>query len=233
MRFAGKDRIGVANGEITVAFRRWAQPRVIAGRDYRTNGGRVLVDAVDRIAPSKVTGKDARAAGRPNAAAVRDDDRGDPSLPLYRVRFHLVTDDDPRELLAADDALSPDDLAEISRRLQRYDEASSHGACTSEPLRMIAAQPARRAPEVRRIWLGWTQPTPAERYMHRERHGDLGMSVQECLQTFDSVEHLPGIDAVPERLVERLSTAVVAIRRPLHPAAAQLAGNLDQAVQDR
>ncbi len=148
MRFAGKDRIGVANGEITVAFRRWAQPRVIAGRDYRTNGGRVRVDAVDRIAPSKVTGKDARAAGRPNAAAVRDDDRGDPSLPLYRVRFHLVTDDDPRELLAADDALSPDDLAEISRRLQRYDEASSHGAWTSETLRMIAAQPARRAPDL-------------------------------------------------------------------------------------
>ena len=115
MRFAGRDRIGVANGEITVAFRRWERPRVVAGRVYRTNGGRLLVDAVDRIAPSKVTDRDARAAGRANAAAVRDDDRGDTANPLYRVRFHLVTDPDDRELLAADDDLGPDDLAEIGR----------------------------------------------------------------------------------------------------------------------
>jgi hypothetical protein len=148
MRFAGKDRIGVAAGEITVAFRRWAQPRVVAGRDYRTNGGRIHVDAVDRIAASKVTGADARAAGRPNIAAVREDDRGDPSLPLYRIRFHLVTEPDPREALAADDDLGPDDLAEISRRLQRYDQASSYGAWTETTLRMIAAQPARRAPDL-------------------------------------------------------------------------------------
>ncbi len=148
MRFAGRDRIGVANGEITVAFRRWERPRVVAGRVYRTNGGRLLVDAVDRIAPSKVTDRDARAAGRANAAAVRDDDRGDTANPLYRVRFHLVTDPDDRELLAADDDLGPDDLAEIARRLERYDDASSHGAWTETTLRMIAAQPARRAPDL-------------------------------------------------------------------------------------
>jgi hypothetical protein len=148
MRFAGKDFRAVANGEISVAFRRWERPRVVAGRDYRTNAGRLRIDAVDRIAPSRVTNADARAAGRPNAAAIRDDDRGDPSWPLYRIRFHLITEPDARELLAADDDLGPDDLAEIRHRLDRYDAASSHGAWTETTLRIIAAQPERRAPDL-------------------------------------------------------------------------------------
>ena len=148
MRFAGKDFRAVANGEITVAFRRWERPRVVAGRDYRTNAGRVRVDAVDRVAPSRITDKDARAAGRANADAVRADDRGDASYPLYRIRFHLATDPDARELLAADDDLDPDDLAEIRRRLDRYDAAASHGAWTEATLRIIAAQPERRAPDL-------------------------------------------------------------------------------------
>ena len=148
MRFAGKDRIGVQNGEITVAFRRWTTPRVIAGRDYRTNGGRLHVDAVDRIAPSRITDKDARAAGRPNATAVRADDRGDRDGAMYRIRFHLITEPDQRELLAADDELSAADLATISARLERFDKASSYGAWTEQTLRLIAANPARRAPDL-------------------------------------------------------------------------------------
>jgi hypothetical protein len=148
MRFAGADRIGVQNGEITVAFRRWATPRVIAGRDYRTNGGRLHVDTVDRIAPSRITDRDARAAGRPDAAAVRADDRGDRDGPLYRIRFHLITEPDQRELLAADDHLSDEDLAAIAAKLERYDKAGSHGAWTGQTLRLIAANPARRAPDL-------------------------------------------------------------------------------------
>jgi hypothetical protein len=148
MRFAGADRIGVQKGEITVAFRRWTAPRVIAGRDYRTNGGRLHVDAVDRIAPSRITDGDARAAGRLNAAAVRADDRGDRDGPLYRIRFHLITEPDQRELLAADDQLSGEDLAAIAARLERYDKAGSHRAWTEQTLRLIAANPARRAPDL-------------------------------------------------------------------------------------
>lgn len=148
MRFAGEDRLGVMDGRITVAFRRWAQPRVIAGRDYRTNAGRLRVDAVDRIPLSRITREDAIAAGRPTAAAVRADDRGDRTGAMYRIRFHLVTEPDQRELLAASDDLSADDLAEIAARLERYDKASSHGAWTETTLRLIAANPARRAPDL-------------------------------------------------------------------------------------
>ncbi len=137
MRFAGDDYRGVMNGEITVAFRRWRIPRVIAGRVYRTNAGRVYVDSVDRIALSGIKSADARAAGRPSVAAVRADDRGDPSHPLWRIRFHLATDPDQRELLAADDALTPEALADIAIRLGRLDKASSHGAWTEPLLELV------------------------------------------------------------------------------------------------
>lgn len=148
MRFAGEDYRRVAAGEITVAFRRWRTPRVFAGRVYRTNAGRVYVDSVDRIAPSAIKSADARAAGRASVAAVRADDRGDPSHPLWRIRFHLATDPDQRELLASNDSLTADDLAEIATRLARLDKASSHGPWTEQTLRLIATNPARRAPDL-------------------------------------------------------------------------------------
>lgn len=148
MRFAGEDYRRVMSGEITVAFRRWRTPRVFAGRVYRTNAGRLYVESVDRIALSSIKSADARAAGRPSVAAVRADDRGDTALPLWRIRFHLATDPDQRELLAADDALSPEALADIAARLARLDKASSHGAWTEQTLRLIASNPARRAPDL-------------------------------------------------------------------------------------
>ena len=148
MRFAGDDYRRVMNGEITVAFRRWRTPRVSAGRVYRTNAGRLYVESVERIALSSIKSADARAAGRPTVAAVRDDDRGDRDHPLWRIRFHLATDPDQRELLAATDSLSPQDLTEIATRLARYDKASSHGPWTEQTLRLIATNPARRAPDL-------------------------------------------------------------------------------------
>src|SRR5205823_12671739 len=55
---------------------------------------------------------------------------------------------DPRAVLAASAALTDDDAAEITRRLERLDNASSHGPWTRETLRMIADRPAVRAPDL-------------------------------------------------------------------------------------
>lgn len=68
MRFAGADPPGVAAGEITIAFRRCQTARVTAGRVYRTAAGRVLVPDIRAVRPEDVTGADARAAGRKEAA---------------------------------------------------------------------------------------------------------------------------------------------------------------------
>ena len=57
----------------------------------------------------------------------------------------MVDEPDPRATLAADAALSDEDRAEIDRRLDRLDRASSHGPWTRDTLRLIERMPAIRA----------------------------------------------------------------------------------------
>jgi hypothetical protein len=138
----------IADGSVTVTFRRWKRRQVIAGNRYRTPGGIVEVERVDVVEPSAITDGDAQRSGYPSAAAVVDDLRGEPSLPVYRVQFHLVDEPDPRAELAANAALSTDDRADIDRRLDRLDRASSHGPWTRQYLALIAAKPATRAADL-------------------------------------------------------------------------------------
>ena len=120
----------IADGSVTVTFRRWKRRQVIAGNRYRTAAGRIEVDAVDVVAADDITDDEAIQSGFASAAAVLGDLRGTPDLPIYRIRFHLVDEPDPREELAATAALDDDDVADIDRRLDRLDRASSSGPWT-------------------------------------------------------------------------------------------------------
>jgi hypothetical protein len=147
MLFAGSDRDGVASGRITVAYRRWAEPRVVEGRVYRTNAGRIEIDSIRPVSPELIADTDADLdlADRQNARDVRRRLRGDESMPTYLIRFHLVEGPDPREELAAQTSLSADELAELQDRLGRFDAQSQHGAWTLETLRLIETSPEVRA----------------------------------------------------------------------------------------
>src|SRR4029077_3225496 len=90
----------IAEGSLTLTFRRWVRTQVVAGRRYRTAAGMVEVEAVDVVSPSDVTDADAAAAGYPSAAALVADLREPADRPLYRVRFHGVGGPDPRDELA-------------------------------------------------------------------------------------------------------------------------------------
>lgn len=148
MRFTGPDARAVAEGAITVQFRRWATARVLAGRTYRTNAGRIDVLSVRRIDPARLTGADARRAGRSDAGQLLRELPGDPSHPLWRIEFTLTTAPDPRAALAADDQLDDAALADLTRRLDRLDKASSHGPWTRAYLAAIAERPGVRAPDL-------------------------------------------------------------------------------------
>ncbi|WP_328523355.1 hypothetical protein [Kribbella sp. NBC_00359] len=149
MLFAGSDRDGVANGKITVAYRRWAEARVVEGRIYRTNAGRIEIDSVRTVNPDLIADTDAEveAADRRNAKDVRRRLRGEESHPTFLIRFHLVEGPDPREELAAQADLSADDLAELTARLTRFDEGHQ-GPWTTETLRLIQSKPATRAADL-------------------------------------------------------------------------------------
>lgn len=136
---------GLADGSITVTFRRWHRPRVIAGRSYRSAGQILDVSLVREVDEASITDADAVAAGYPDAALLRADLRADGDRRLYRIEFTRSGCPDPRAELAADAALDEAQVAEIDRRLDRLDRVSRHGPWTRQILRLIADHPARRA----------------------------------------------------------------------------------------
>lgn len=140
-----RSREGILDGSVTVLFRRWRRPQVVAGRTYRTTAGRLVVTAVDLVEPEALTDAEAGPAGYASAEELCADLRGSPGDPVYRLRVQLADDPDPRDELAAADELDRDDADEIRRRLDRLDRASSHGPWTAAVLDAIAASPGRRA----------------------------------------------------------------------------------------
>ncbi|HET9442008.1 MAG TPA: hypothetical protein VFO65_01725 [Acidimicrobiales bacterium] len=111
---------GVADGTVTVAFRRWRRPSVKAGGTLQSPVGLLAIDELTAITVDEVTDADARAAGHADRAeaiaALRPDGR------LYRVRFHRAGDD-PRVELRRRTELDAGELAELERALARLDWA--------------------------------------------------------------------------------------------------------------
>jgi hypothetical protein len=136
---------GLTDGSITVTYRRWHRPLVIAGRSYRSAGQILDVRSVSEVDEGSISDADAIAAGYPDAASLKADLRGEADRRLYRIEFMRSDRPDPRAELAADTALDELQLAEIDRRLDRLDRASKYGPWTRQTLRLIADHPARRA----------------------------------------------------------------------------------------
>lgn len=145
MQFDARSRTAILEGSVTLTFRRWKRRQAVPGNRYRTSLGMVEVESVDVVDPESVTTADARRAGCDSVAALLDQLVGDPDLPLYRVAFHVVHEPDPRSVLAADDDLDDESRAELDRRLDRLDAASSHGPWTRATLELVAERPATRA----------------------------------------------------------------------------------------
>ena len=135
---------GLADGTITVAFRRWARPRVRAGGRLRTAVGVLAVDAVDEMDVDDITDEDARRAGFSSHSALVDDLAAQRDGRVYRVSLR-VAGPDPRVELRGRDALTGEELAEVERRLARLDAASRHGDWTLAVLRLIRDRPEVRA----------------------------------------------------------------------------------------
>ncbi len=133
----------IADGAVTLAFRRWDQPRVRPGGRQRTAVGVIAFDAVEAVDRDDLGEADATAAG----FASRDEllalvDRRT-SGKIYRIRLRLVGPDPRIELRES----LPDaaELRELTHRLDRLDRASRHGSWTRAVLRLIGDRPGVRA----------------------------------------------------------------------------------------
>jgi hypothetical protein len=138
---------GLADGTVTVTFRRWPRPLARAGARHRTPAGVLAVDAVTEVDPAAITETDARAAGFASLAELRRrlDRHGDG--PVYRVDFHHAGSD-PREALRQTDDLPAEDLAGLRARLDRLDRTGRDGPWTAATLRLIGDRPGVRAADL-------------------------------------------------------------------------------------
>ena len=132
MLFRPADLEGIAEGRITLVFRRWERARVLVGTRMRTPIGVLEVDSVAVV--ERPTDEDARAAGYADADEVLNAFKrtGD----LYRIALHLAGPD-PRIALRE----TPPDEA-VFTKLERM------GPWTYEVLQAIGDNPGLRAPDL-------------------------------------------------------------------------------------
>jgi hypothetical protein len=137
---------GIADGAVTLAFRRWDRPRMRPGSRQRTGAGVIEVVSVAEVDPATLTEGDARAAGVASLARLHRLLDRRPGAAVYRMAVRWAGPD-PRVALRDDAALSDDDRRAIDGRLDRLDAARG-SAWTREVLRLIADRPAVRAPDL-------------------------------------------------------------------------------------
>jgi len=134
--------LGIEDGSVTLAFRRWRRPTVKAGGTLLTRVGQLSIEAVDRVDLDAISAADAKAAGHPSLADLKEQlesREGD----VFRVRLsHLG--EDPRIALRRE---IPDDaeMDILRTRLDGYDARSTNGPWTRQSLDAIAERPAVRA----------------------------------------------------------------------------------------
>jgi hypothetical protein len=127
-------------GELTVTWRLWKYAHVKVGKVYKTGfGGALHIDDVRTVRVGDVTDGDAAAAGFRDAAALVEFARSHTGAAvsadtvLYCVRFHYLDEEPKKPELSLD---------VVTKRLERLDKASTHGAWTVATLRAIEASPA-------------------------------------------------------------------------------------------
>lgn len=128
-----------------MTFRAWKRPQARTGGRSRTPVGVLAIDDVRVVPVEGITREEARMAGYTSVSSLRA--RLEPAREVYRIAFH-VAGPDPRIALRNSARIDDAEMAEVDRRLMRFDRASRRGLWTRATLELIAARPATRAAEL-------------------------------------------------------------------------------------
>jgi hypothetical protein len=90
MLFAKRLREGVRRGRIRCSVRIWQTPRVKAGGHYPMEGGRIVVDSIERIRIKDITDTLAHESGFDSVADLLEVARHGIGKNVYLVRFHYL-----------------------------------------------------------------------------------------------------------------------------------------------
>lgn len=140
MLFKAPVLTAIAEGRVTLAFRRWRKPTVRAGGALTTPVGMLAIDAVEIISPAAIDEAQAQRAGYPSLQALQADLPG--AEPVHRIAFRLIGED-PRKALRADTSQAA--LNDVEDRLAKLD---AKAPWTSATLDLIAMDPGVRAPDL-------------------------------------------------------------------------------------
>jgi len=141
---------GIREGSITLAYRRWEQARVRVGGTQLTSAGIVGFDAVDEVTElTEITDADARAAGFPDADALRrmltaapvqrGPRGGKGGDHVFRVRLSWVGEDPRVELRSA--VPLADELGQVAAAVEKLDASRRSGPWTRQVLEWIRDNP--------------------------------------------------------------------------------------------
>lgn len=138
MLFPNRMHAGLRDGSITLTFRTWTRPQARVGGRYRTGGGDLIVDSVERVRASDVSDREAQRAGFADAGEMRVQLRWSLDAVVFRIAFHREDPTPPPP---------PPDLDDdtIASRLERLDKSSRSGPWTRATLDIIGRRPAVRA----------------------------------------------------------------------------------------
>jgi hypothetical protein len=159
--FKKRFHAGLVDGAVTLTFRLWDKPRVKPGGRYRVHPiGVVEVDALRLVTVGQLTEADARAGGFASRAELLDylapvaKAPVTDATPIYRVVLHHGGDGD-RVAGALDDALTPEDVALLEKRLAKLD---GDAPWTRQVLRLIIKHPRVAASQLAKTLGRETEP---------------------------------------------------------------------------
>ena len=138
---------GIAEGRISLAFRKWKRPTVKSEGQLRTAIGVLAIDSVDLVSERAITKQDALRAGYASRQELLAELNERPDGQLYRIVLHYQGKD-PRLDLRQQTQLSQKEVDEVRHRLTQMDARSRRGPWTAKTLRLIAKNPGKRAADL-------------------------------------------------------------------------------------
>lgn len=127
---------GIVRGDISRVYRKWKRPTVKTGGSLRTAVGVIEIISVDKVTSKSITDKAARQAGYTSRAELLAElKKRDGQLYCIQVRYG---GEDPRVALRNERITNKVQMLEVTRALERMDEASQSGPWTIQYLELIA-----------------------------------------------------------------------------------------------
>lgn len=135
---------GIASGHIDTAFRRWKRPGVHAGTSLKTAIGIVAIDEIEEVDEAKISEAEAQRAGFSSLIELEKSLRDEPGAKVYRIRLHY-SEPDPRIALREQSQLLENELDELRKQLDRFDQRSRYGKWTRRVLVALKDHPSMKA----------------------------------------------------------------------------------------